>query len=67
MNPKRHFTKKEEIRVLEKFITAMHGESCQVTLKVMKTILDIKNFDDLNDLKKKYKERMKAIEIPYDI
>jgi len=59
MNIKRPFTKKEELRVLEKFLSIMSGESCIVTLKIMKRILDIGNFDGLYELKKKYKELMK--------
>ena len=59
MNIKRPFTKKEELRVLEKFMHALHGESCIVTFKVMRRILDIENFDGLYELKKKYKKRMK--------
>ena len=49
-------TKKEEIRILQKFINCLHGENWPNSEYVMKKILKIKKFDGLNDLKKKYKK-----------
>ena len=60
MNVKRPFTKKEELRVLEKFLNFLHGESYIVTKKVMRNILEIKDWVGLNQLKKKYKEQMNS-------
>ncbi len=51
----RSYTKKKELAVLEKFINSMHGNSWPISKKVMLTILGIDEFDDLCDLKKRYK------------
>jgi hypothetical protein len=59
MNFKRPFTKKEELRVLDKFIDTLHGESSIVTSKVMRNLLEIGYLRGLVELRKKYKERMK--------
>lgn len=53
------FTKKEELRVLGKFLDALHGEDCRLTYKVAYRILSLAPYDDLDDLKKRYKSTMK--------
>jgi len=55
-----NLTKKEEYRVLQKFIETFHGESWPVCHLVMRKILKIKKWDGLNDLKKRYKNVNKS-------
>lgn len=52
-------TKTEELRILRKFICAIHGESWNNTSKIMKRILEIGCCDGLQDLINKYKIKMK--------
>jgi len=55
---KKKFSKKEELRILEKFMTALHGESRHLTIPVIHRILEIGEFSCLGDLKRKYKIKM---------
>lgn len=62
--PRNHFrpnTKKNELRILEKFLWALHGESSFVTSRVMREILNIE-YSYLGDLKRRYKENLKERE-----
>jgi hypothetical protein len=52
------FSQKEQLRMLDKFCTALYGESWWLSKMVMQKILEIE-FLGLSELKKKYKMQMK--------
>jgi hypothetical protein len=54
---KREFTKKEEMRVLEKFIHFLHGEDDRLVSKVIDICLKLE-WEGLRELKEKYKAQM---------
>jgi hypothetical protein len=50
----KRITKKEELRILNKFINSIHGENKFICHQVMLNIIAI-DYDGLDDLRKKYK------------
>lgn len=61
---KERLTKKEELRLLRKLLTFLHGENRHWTIYVMEKVVFIKDFDCLDDLVNKYKQIGKPNESP---